>query len=222
MNGSTLASIAGGPNVAEVLGISAMIVLFIGLIAAAVMLGLRQQRNCMAAWRSYAASRGARVTEREGPWYRRRGPTIRSQRDGVDFVLDRFVDNSGESGTVYTRIEAACPRAGRTNLTLRHKGLAAAIERTMGVRFIAIGDARFDARFVVRCKDGGALGNIFEPSTRERLLQLDKRFNLSIKDGLAVLSWLGWEMNAAVLDSAVAAIIALCRPRREALEKVGR
>jgi hypothetical protein len=222
MNSSALASIAGGPGAAEILGIGAMIAVLVALIVAAVLLAARQHRVCMAAWRSYAASRGARFIESEGPWYRRKGPSIRSQRDGVDFSIDRFVDNSGESGTTYTRIQAACPRAGRTNLTLRYKGFAARIERSMGVRFTAMGDAQFDARFVVRCQEGGALGEIFEPSTRERLLQIDKHFTLTIKDGLAVLRWPGWEMNAAVLDSAVAAIIALCRPRREALEKVGR
>jgi len=220
MNVSVLASIAASSGF--VLGVAALIAAFTGALIAIVVMAVRQQRGCMATWRSYAGSRGARFIESEGPWYHRQGPRIRSQRDGVEFAIERFVDNTGESGTTHTRIQASCPRAGRTNLTLRHNGFGVRIERSMGMRFNEIGDAHFDARFAVRCKTGGAIGEILDPLTRERLLQIDKRFSLSIKDGSATLQWPGWEVDAAVLDSAAAAMVALCRPHRPAMAKVGR
>lgn len=209
-------------NAMSVAGVAAMIAVFVSVIIALFVFVARHRQGHIAIWRAYAASRGARFIEREGPWYRRRGPTIRGQRDDVQFDIDYHVVHHGKSSTIYTRVRAACARAGRAELKLRPNGFLVGVGRTMGMEFAATKDKRFDERFAVRSKSGGAPGELFDPQTRERLLAVDKRFTLTIKDGLATLRWHGWERNEAVLDAAAAAIAALCRPLNQPLEKVGR
>jgi hypothetical protein len=220
MNSSTLAWI--DDNSMSAIGIAAMIAVFVSVIVALFVFVARHRQGHIAAWRAYATSRGARFIEREGPWYRRRGPTIRGQRDDVHFDIDHYVVHHGKSSTIYTRVRAACARAGRTELKLRPNGFLAGVGRTMGMEFASTKDKRFDERFAVRSKAGGSVDAVFDAPARERLLDVDKRFTLTIKDGLATLRWHGWERNEARLDAAVAAIVALCRPQNQPLEKVGR
>ena len=92
----------------------------------------------------------------------------------------------------------------------------------MGMQFAATGDAHFDGHFAVRSKSGGPINDVFDPATRERLLQIDRRFTLRIEDGQATLQWHRWEKDEAVLDAAVAAMVALCQPQSKPLDKVGR
>lgn len=220
MNSCALAWI--DDNSVGAVGVAAMIAVFVSVIVALFVLVARHRQTHIAVWRAYAASHGVRFIERGGPWYRRRGPSMRGQRDGVDFAIEHHVVHHGKSSTIYTRVRADCARVGRTELKLRHNGFWTGVGRTLGMEFVATKDPRFDERFAVRSKSGGAMGAVFDPQTRERLLQIQKRFTLSIKDGLATLQWHGWERNEAVLDTAVAAMVALCRPQDASLEKVGR
>lgn len=201
----------------------AVIAAIVAVIVAVVVLNARYRRNRMEAWRAYASSRGLRFLASEGPWYRQQDPVMRGARDGVNFIIDLHVVGYGKHRTTFTRIQTACDRAGQSKVTLRPNNIVVTVARAFGMKYAETGDAQFDARIAARAKEGVAVGKLFDASTRERMLQIDKRFWLTIKEGVATLEWQRWEKNETVLDSAVAAMVALgVSQEHRSLEKVGR
>jgi hypothetical protein len=200
----------------------AMIAAVVAVILGVVVLNARYRRSRMEAWRAYASSRDLRFFATEGPWYRWQDPVMRGARDGVDFIIDLHVVGYGKHRTTFTRILTTCDRAGQSKVTLRPNNIVVTVARAFGMKYAETGDAHFDARIAARAKDGVAVGKIFDASTRERMLQINRRFYLTIKEGVATLEWQRWEKDEAVLDSAVAAMAALGVPQHRLLEKVGR
>jgi hypothetical protein len=190
----------------------ALIAIIATVVTFFIVHAVRDSRRRRELWRSYADARGFRYSEQAGPWYRRSGPSIHSARDGAEIMLDHYVVSTGKSSVPFTRLRGTCHRAPTARLSLSLRSFLTSIGRAMGVTYLESGDRAFDERFAIRGLASGPIDAIFDARTRERLAAVPRRFQLKLKDGQAVMNWSGWETREPMLDAAIDAMTALCRP----------
>jgi hypothetical protein len=193
-------------------------VFFVGVALVARFVQRRDEAR-LEAWRLFAATRGYRYTGAGGPWYRRTAPEIRGERGGVGFTLDRYIVSTGESAATYTRLQAECRRARGSHFTLRHNGFWVGIGRSVGMQFVETGDREFDQQYALRGEVIGRLDELLTPALREAIVSMERHITLTVQNELATLQWTGVETDAVVIDAAIDAIAALCRPEAS---RVGR
>lgn len=73
--------------------------------------------------------------------------------NGVDVKLDIYIVSTGKSSHPYTRVTASFAYGPGVKTKVYKQGLLSSIGKALGMRDVALGDAAFDERFIVRAEN---------------------------------------------------------------------
>ncbi len=89
-------------------------------------------------------------------------------------TLDIYSLPSGDSSTTYTRLKAALQDMQGFQFSLTKKGLVSKLDKALGAKEIATGDAEFDRAFVIRGKEEARVRALFANEKIRQLLQTER------------------------------------------------
>ncbi|MGI9470753.1 MAG: hypothetical protein ACR2NZ_04405 [Rubripirellula sp.] len=107
---------------------------------------------------------------------------VRCRHRQWEFVLDTCVINSGQGTTQYTRMRAPFINKDGLYVKLYRKDFLTGIRSFFGMHDIEIGDKYFDDQFIIKGNDAAKIRALLGDGTLKRLIDLQPRISLEIKD----------------------------------------
>ena len=147
---------------------SALVLLVIVVVAAAVIYGVKVQRQRIAAaWNEAARRLDMGIV----PGSAFRNPEILGEVDDISIKVDTFTRRSGNNSQTYTRYRVRYPSAG-VDFELRKQTAFSAVTKFFGAQDVEIGDQEFDDIFVIKSDDPMRVTSVITPTRRTSILQL--------------------------------------------------
>jgi hypothetical protein len=113
-------------------------------------------------------TRAARVSAEVGEW------TV---------TLDTYTVSNGKTSTTFTRMRAPYVNRDGFRFVMYHETVFSGLGRMLGMQDITVGDAAFDAAFVVKSSNPHqARRFLADPDLRRRLIEQAKHVRLEVKD----------------------------------------
>ncbi len=129
-------------------------------------------------WQRLAAQLGGAFVE--GRWAH--PDEVRAQLGGFDIVLDTYTVSTGKSSQTFTRMRAPFVNARGLRFHVHRASIFSGIGKAFGQQDIEIGDAAFDADFVIQGNDVDKVKNVLGDPTLRALLMAQPRMRVEIKD----------------------------------------
>ena len=193
----------------------ALVVFVVGVGWGLARWSARQQRVIERQWGAFAERRGLRLTPSSGPWFARTDAVVSGAVDGVSVRVDVQVQAGAERSVAFTRCVAvrAAPVAGTVAVVpdtpLRSVG------RWLGMQDVAVGDADFDAAWVVKADDPAVARALLDAPVRAALgrwgMGRPEQASLHCAGQEVRAVWREVELRVDVLDAALDAVVAAAR-----------
>ncbi len=132
-------------------------------------LGSISKRKRDAIWRQLAVELGAEFVE-SGFF---RSSNVQAHVKDCTVTLDVYSMPSGDSSTTYTRLKAPLQDLQGLQFTLSRKSLVTKLDKALGAKEIATGDAEFDHAFAIRGIDEAKVRALFSNQKIRQLLQTE-------------------------------------------------
>lgn len=170
-------------------------------------------------WTPYAQARGFTIAVDDTSRFGANVVKLQGQFEGVPIVIDSYsvehTDSDGHrSSETFTRVNAraSAPLALRASFYREHA--LSGLGSLLGFQDVKIGDPAFDAAYVVKASDEGAVRYLCHPGVRQALLALPKPVRSSYEQGVIEISWKGLETEPTMFDAACRVASALATPAR--------
>ncbi len=99
-----------------------------------------------------------------------------------DFTLDTYSKGSSENRRTYTRMRAPYVNRDGFRFEIYRGGLFSGLGKMLGMQDVEVGFPGFDQDFVIKGNSESRLRQLFANDTLRRLVQLQPKIHLSIKD----------------------------------------
>jgi hypothetical protein len=133
-------------------------------------LGFISKRKRDEVWRQFASELGAEFIE--GGFLH--SSKVQARVKGCTVTLDVYSMPSGDSSTTYTRLKAPIQDMQGFQFSLTKKSLVSKLDKALGAKEIATGDAEFDRAFVVRGNEEAKVQTLFANPKIRQLLQTER------------------------------------------------
>ena len=145
-----------------------LVLLIIVVVAAAIIYGVKVQRQrIVAAWDEAARRLDMGIV----PGSAFRNPEILGEVDDISVKVDTFTRRSGNNSQTFTRYRVRYPSAG-VDFELRKQTAFSAVTKFFGAQDVEIGDPDFDEIFVIKSDDPRRVATVITPTRRTSILQL--------------------------------------------------
>jgi hypothetical protein len=171
----------------------------------------RFRRRIESAWSETARLAGGRFEPavRRSFFRRQRARVVASFEPGIEVVVDHHVVSTGKNEAHFTRVRAGAPGAGDLDLRLRRENALTHVGKALGLGDIELGDAAFDARYLVRASDVWMTRAWIDDATRARFMAAPPEYDAHLEDGQVTVKRHGLEMQAEQLLAAMRATASL-------------
>ena len=171
------------------------IIVFVGIVAAAIVVFYFIQRSRKQAWSGLAAQTGL-AFEGIGLFSQAR---VTGMYRGRNIVLETFT-TGGKNSKICTRVVASVANASSIRLKLGEEGILAKIGKKMGGQDIQTGDAALDRRFLIKGEPEAEIRSLLLASdVRQRLLSLPQ-LSVEVNGGEIRYEQYAFEKNAKRLQ----------------------
>jgi hypothetical protein len=182
----------------------------IGLIVAGIifMLASAGHKRTVARWQTAAAELGLDTTVGG----RLSRPVLTGRVDGHRVEIDSYTHHAGgNNNQTYTRYRVGFDPLG-IELRLSRQGVFSAITKMFGQQDVEVGDAAFDAAFIVQSSDPNRLRGLLTPSVRSGLLRLLASYpDTVVHDDYLVTTRRGVERDPARIVATSRRLVAIAR-----------
>ncbi len=179
------------------------IAFFIGMMALAITLGLRQQRKARDLLAVLAARLGLELRRQPARFGFEPTPTVEGRHRGRPVRFFSYTTGSGKSRSTWCAVAATVNGASGFTLELCPENFIYRIATSLGMQDIKINDPAFDPAFIVKSNDPAYAAAALLPEIRTRLLDERQRGAhgaLAVKDGEVRYSEMGSFGQAAQVD----------------------
>jgi hypothetical protein len=159
---------------------------FVGLMAIAITVSLRQQRKTREQLAALAGRLGLELRRRPATLGFEPPPTVEGRYHNRTVRFFNYTTGSGKSRTRWSAVSAAVNGAAGFTLDLYPENFFVRIATALGMQDIRVGDPAFDPAFIVKSNDPAYAAAALMPEIRTRLLDERRRGahgHLAIKDG---------------------------------------
>ncbi len=172
----------------------AFVAFFIGMMALAITLGLRQQRKSRELLGALAARLGLELRRQPAKFGFEPPPTVEGRYRSRQVRFFTYTTGSGKSRTTWSAVTAAVSGATGFTLELCPENFIMRIGTALGMQDITVNDPVFDPAFIIKSNDPAYAAAALLPEIRTRLLEEKGRGAhgaLAIKEGEVRYSELG-------------------------------
>jgi hypothetical protein len=189
-----------------------LLVGFFAFFAWIVRYSAREQEARSAIWRAFASRHGLTFIPAEGTWYSRHPVRIEGRLGTVPCAIDTFTVSNGKSSTTYTRLRTTAMEAMPLDARVYRETIFGALGDLVGAQDVEVGDASFDADFVVKASHDDLVRAWLYPPLRGAFARFvasgEFRYGaITYRHGQIELVWHGAEKSPAVLDAALAVAV---------------
>lgn len=170
---------------------------FVLIVATAVVFARRQRARVYAAWNALAVRLGGAFVPASGSWWRRQSGRVEATIGEVVVTLDHYTVSHGKSSTTYsrTRVETPC----RHRLTVYRESVFSGIGKVFGMQDLLVGDSAYDDRFVIKSDDEAWARKALNKVLRRAHLDAPK-LKLEVKDGRVETVQVGFDNDVDSLE----------------------
>ncbi len=162
-------------------------VLAVFIVIAVVVAMVIQSRRRDEAWKQLASEVGGEFVK--GALFR--AAKVQAKVGQSLVTLDTYSVPSGDSSTTYTRMRAPFENKSGFQFSLRWEGLIGKLDKALGMQDIEVGDAEFDAQFIIQGQPVAAVQQLLANSALRQMLQQQKSIALRVKGNELQLEVLG-------------------------------
>lgn len=147
----------------------------VGVAVVAISMGAKQAKMLDEVWEQSAL----RLDGQYVPRQRGRGRSIIAKREGREIQIDHQHMHVGDKSTVHTRIRCAAEGPPELKLRVTPAGGFSGLARAVGFEDVPVGDADFDAEYVIKASDPEIAPMWLHRAVRKRIQAVpDFRFKL--------------------------------------------
>lgn len=161
-----------------------------------------------AAWTQGAALVGGEFTPIHGPWYNKKGRTIRAQIGNVPVLADHYTVSTGKSSTTYTRVRSRAAAPPHFALQVYRKHALSGLGEALGFQDVPTGHREFDEGFTIK-SNAPELVPVWLGSDVRRALSHVAEYRFTLGGGSLEAKKVGLEQDPHVLAAVVNAVALL-------------
>lgn len=163
--------------------------------------GTKRERARLELWKSVAGELGGTHTEESSGFWSKDNERIEATVHGVPVVVDKYSTSNGKSRSFWTRVRARHVYGPGPTVRIARQGMVESFAKFLGMTDHEIGDAAFDAEYLIRADSAAVAHRLWSDTARAYMMREPLR-GMRVKsdrEGLELIDGGWWDRREQLI-----------------------